>query len=239
MNSDKSSKTWVVNSCQQPPSPDSKTQSVSGMGESGKQMRDDCSTSSASSLLLTICTVWHGSLPLSPAQWILGRGLRLPVTLLDQTGRLSLHERVTRDRTFSERIAMVSAAHRSITSLRYGPALSRAVLAVLDPMVRTLLDSFSRSETLCITGEATARQNVNGLHTCMAQRQSLVCNTSRNGWHIRQRQLNAARVIVRHATASEQLPLGPMLDALLAPPVPLGRDMQVLEDLFLDLDTRR
>ena len=42
---------------------------------------------------------------------------------------------------------------------------------------------------------------------------------------------------VRHATASEQLPLGPMLDALLAPPVPLGRDMQVLEDLFLDLDT--
>ena len=49
----------------------------------------------------------------------------------------------------------------------------------------------------------------------------------------------AARVIVRHATASEQLPLGPMLDALLAPPVPLGRDMQVLEDLFLDLDTRR
>ena len=124
----------------------------------------------------------------SPAQWILGRGLRLPDTLLDQTGRLSLHERVTRDRTFSERIAMVSAAHRSITSLRYGRALSRAVLAVLDPMVRTLLDIFSRSETLCITGEATARQNVNGLHTGMAQRQSLVCNTSHYGWHIGQPQ---------------------------------------------------
>ena len=29
----------------------------------------------------------------SPAQWVLGRGLRLPYTLLDQTGRLSLHER--------------------------------------------------------------------------------------------------------------------------------------------------
>ena len=28
-----------------------------------------------------------------------------------------------------------------------------------------------------------------------------------------------------------------MLDALLAPPVPLGRDMQVSEDLFMDLDT--
>ena len=42
---------------------------------------------------------------------------------------------------------------------------------------------------------------------------------------------------VRHATASEQLPLGPMLDALRAPPVPRGRDMQVSEDLFMDLDT--
>ena len=42
---------------------------------------------------------------------------------------------------------------------------------------------------------------------------------------------------VRPASASEQLPLGPMLDALLAPPVPVGRDMQVSEDLFMDLDT--
>ena len=65
----------------------------------------------------------------SLAQWVLGRRLRLPYTLLDQTGRLSLHERVTRDRAFSERIAMMSAAQRSITSLRYDRALSRAVLA--------------------------------------------------------------------------------------------------------------
>ena len=41
---------------------------------------------------------------------------------------------------------------------------------------------------------------------------------------------------VRHATASEQLPLGPMLDALRAPPVPPGRDLQASEDLFMDLD---
>ena len=41
---------------------------------------------------------------------------------------------------------------------------------------------------------------------------------------------------VRHATASEQLPLGPMLDALRAPPVPPGRDLQASEDLFTDLD---
>ena len=44
---------------------------------------------------------------------------------------------------------------------------------------------------------------------------------------------------VRHATASEQLPLGPMLDALRAPPVPPGRDMQASEDLFVDLDERQ
>ena len=43
---------------------------------------------------------------------------------------------------------------------------------------------------------------------------------------------------VRHATASQQLPLGPMIDALRAPPVPLGRDMQASEDLFMDLDER-
>ena len=33
------------------------------------------------------------------------------------------------------------------------------------------------------------------------------------------------------------MPLGPMLDALRAPPVPPGRDMQA-EDLFMDLDER-
>ena len=41
---------------------------------------------------------------------------------------------------------------------------------------------------------------------------------------------------VRHTTGPEQLPLGPMLDALRAPPVPPGRDMQASEDLFVDLD---
>ena len=41
---------------------------------------------------------------------------------------------------------------------------------------------------------------------------------------------------VRHATASEQFPLGPMLDALRAPPVPPRRDMQASENLSMDLD---
>ena len=44
---------------------------------------------------------------------------------------------------------------------------------------------------------------------------------------------------VRHATASEQLPLGPILDALRAPRVPPGHDMQASEDLFMDLDEQR
>ena len=41
---------------------------------------------------------------------------------------------------------------------------------------------------------------------------------------------------IRHATASEQLPLGRVLDALRAPPVPPGRYMQASEDLFMDHD---
>ena len=42
---------------------------------------------------------------------------------------------------------------------------------------------------------------------------------------------------VRHATASEQLPLGPMLDALRAPPVPPGRNFQNSEHAYRYLDT--
>ena len=48
--------------------------------------------------------------------------------------------------------------------------------------------------------------------------------------------VKCSRGHVRHATASEQLPLGPMLDALRAPPLPLGRDLQIHDDLFTDLD---
>ena len=55
----------------------------------------------------------------SPSQWVLGRGIRLPYSMLSQTGRLSLHERHTRDHTFAERVAMLAAAQRSILSLRY------------------------------------------------------------------------------------------------------------------------
>ena len=169
----------------------------------------------------------------SPAQWVLGRGLRLPYTLLDQTGKLS---RVTKYRAFSERIAMMSAAQRSITSLRYDRALSRAVLAksrahFADP-ARQL---FQVGDVVCYwRGNGKAKRewaahwhgpaSVIGL-----QHESL--------WLAhRTTTVKCIKGHVRHATASEQLPLGPMLDALRAPPVPPGRDMQASEDLFMDLD---
>ena len=65
----------------------------------------------------------------SPAQWVLGRGMKLPYNLLDQSGRLSLHERVTSEPEFAERISLMSAAQRSVVALRYNRTLSRAILA--------------------------------------------------------------------------------------------------------------
>ena len=143
MSSAKSSKTWVANPCRQPPSLHSKTQSVSDMKEPGKlharRLLDEFSAKFVPEQMHRVTWLTAAVTPAcnsaiddsrySPAQWYLGRGLRLPYTLLDQTVRLSVHERVTRDRTFSERIAMISAAQRSITSVRYDRARSRAVLA--------------------------------------------------------------------------------------------------------------
>ena len=65
----------------------------------------------------------------SPSQWVLGRGLRLPYCLLDQAGRLSLHERVVSDKPFSERIGMMQMAAQSVANLRHNQTLSRAILA--------------------------------------------------------------------------------------------------------------
>ncbi len=63
----------------------------------------------------------------SPAQWVLGRGLRLPETL--QGGNLALASRLEEDPEFAQRIAIQSAAQRSIVGLRFSRALSRAFLA--------------------------------------------------------------------------------------------------------------
>ena len=102
--------------------------------------------------------------------------------------------------------------------------------------VQTQLDSFSRSETLCTTGEATEKQSAgwaahwHGPATVIGlQHESL--------WLAhRTTSVKCSKGHVRHATASEQVPLGPMLHTLRAPPVPPGRDMRASEDLFMDLD---
>ena len=160
----------------------------------------------------------------TPAQRVLGRGLRLPYTLLDQTGRLFVHERVTRDRTLSERIAMMSAAHRSITSLRYDRALSRAVLArsrahVADP-ARQL---FQVGDVVYYWSNGKAKRewaaHWHGPAKVIVLQHESLCLAHRTTT------VKGSKGHVRHATASEQLPVGPMLHALRAPPAPPGRDM--------------
>ena len=46
----------------------------------------------------------------SPAQWVLGRGYRLPYSLLSNHSRLSLHQRARDDQTFQQRLGMLAAA---------------------------------------------------------------------------------------------------------------------------------
>ena len=79
----------------------------------------------------------------SPSQWVLGKGIKLPYSLLDSAGRLSLHERVNADPQFSERVALMSAAQRSVTALRYsrtlslGQSLPEAVSMVPGPLAHS------------------------------------------------------------------------------------------------------
>ena len=114
---------------------------------------------------------------------------------------------------------MMSAAQRSITSLRYDRALLRAVLA------RSRAHGADQARQLFQLGDVVYCWRGNGRQ----ERESL--------WLAhRTTTVKCSKGHVRHATASEQLPLGPMLDALRAPPVPPGRDMQASEDLFMDLD---
>ena len=65
----------------------------------------------------------------SPSQWVIGRGVRLPYSLLSNMGRLSLHERLEDDVPFQNRVAMISAAQRAVSSVEFNRALSRAALA--------------------------------------------------------------------------------------------------------------
>ena len=181
-----------ANSCRQQPSLHSKTQTVNIWKTHARRLLDEFSVKFVPEQLhrvtwLTAAVTWACNSAIddsgySPAQWFLGQGLRLPYTLLDQTGRLSLHERVTRDRAISERIAMMSATQRSISSLRYDRALSRAVLA------RSRAHGADPARQLFQVGDVVYYWRGNG----KAKREWAAhwhgpATTSRCGWHIEQR----------------------------------------------------
>ena len=63
------------------------------------------------------------------SQWVLGRGLKLPYDLLSQTSRLNLHCKHVENKTFADRIALMSAAQRSTAALRYSRSFSHALVA--------------------------------------------------------------------------------------------------------------
>lgn len=65
----------------------------------------------------------------SASQWVLGRGLSLPYDLLSSSSQLSLQTRVMEDRSFADRISLLSSARRASLALRYQRGLSRAFLA--------------------------------------------------------------------------------------------------------------
>ena len=139
-------------------------------------------------------------------------------------------------RAFSERIAMMSAAQRSITSMRYDRALSRAVLA------RSRAHGADPTRQLFQIGDVVYNWRGNGKekHEWAAHWHgpATVIGLQHESLWLAHRSttVKCSNGHVRHATASEQLPLGPMFDALRAPPMPPGRDMQASEDLFMDLD---
>ena len=113
---DKSSKTWFVNSCRQPPSLHSHHHSMAWTSSASSLSLNRCSVTWLTTAVTWACNSAIDESGYSPPQWDLGRLLRLRCMLLD-------------DRALSERIAMMCAAQDSITSLGCDRALSRAVLA--------------------------------------------------------------------------------------------------------------
>ena len=62
----------------------------------------------------------------SPAQWALGRGVRLPYAVLGQSQKLAFLDRVAEDTSFAERLALMSGAQRAFAQMRHSSALARA-----------------------------------------------------------------------------------------------------------------
>ena len=62
----------------------------------------------------------------SPAQWALGRGIRLPYNMLSAGGRMSFLDRISDEPSFADRLAMMASAQRAALGLRSSQALARA-----------------------------------------------------------------------------------------------------------------
>ena len=130
----------------------------------------------------------------------------------------------------------MSAAQRSITSVRYDRPLSRAVLA------RSRAHGADPARQLFQIGDVVYYWRGNR----KAKREwdahwhgpaTIIGLQHESLWLAhRTATVKCSKGHVRHATASEQLPLGPMLDTLRAPSVPTGRDLQASDDLFMDLE---
>ena len=65
----------------------------------------------------------------APAQWVLGRNLRLPYSLLSQSGQLAAQTRLGADPTFAEHVMLLSAARRSVAALSANVGIARAFAA--------------------------------------------------------------------------------------------------------------
>ena len=65
----------------------------------------------------------------APAQWVLGKNLRLPYSLLSQSGQLAAQMRLGADPTFAERVLLLATARRSVAALSANVGIARAFAA--------------------------------------------------------------------------------------------------------------
>ena len=64
----------------------------------------------------------------SPSQWVLGKNLRLPYDIMSPASKLS--QSIGEDKNFDTRIAIMAAAKRSITALKYNRRQAKAFSSI-------------------------------------------------------------------------------------------------------------
>ena len=65
----------------------------------------------------------------APSEWVLGKNLRLPYSLLSQSGQLATQTRLGADPTFAKRVMLLAAARRSVAALSANIGIARAFAA--------------------------------------------------------------------------------------------------------------